>query len=105
MSDLNLNIYKIRFCFSFTWKAPAIPILGVDDDFISQRNSELKTCFSKINEKLLKIDVSSNEGYSDLQTCIHVVDQLRIYKFSINPTKSTSKAFVPYTASNKGRIG
>ena len=99
------NTHKLRYCFSNTWKAPNVPLLSKDDpEFIKDRNTELSSCFCMLEAELASIDVSSNKGYSDLLAAVHVLGELRRYRFSISKVENKGEAFIPYTASNKGRI-
>lgn len=101
---IGLPIHKVRFCFSINWKAPLIPLVELDQSFIDQRNSELNECFGKLEESLRSIDTSSNKGYDDLLKAVHVVEELRRYKFQINKTDASGKDNVPYTTSHQGKV-
>lgn len=106
MSKLH-PMHKVIFSFSELWRAPSIPYLNVDSDFIKARNLEVNSCFGEIELRIQKIDVSCETAEYDLRKALHVVSELRRYSRVLNKdsVKKTGVAFVPYTASNKGRIG
>ena len=97
---MNVNV---RFCLSSNWKAPRVPLLNVDQEFIDKRNSEINDCFGQLEVVVANLDLSSNKGYDDFLKVKNVIEQLRAYRFEINQYGSKGKAFVPYTASDKGR--
>ncbi len=99
-----MSIHKVRFCFSTGWKAPILPLLNVDQDFIDQRNSEINDCFGQLEVKVACLDLSSNKGYDDILKAKHVIEELKRYRSLLNHYDNKGSAFVPYTASNKGRI-
>lgn len=105
-----MDIHKVRFCFSDGWKAPLIPILGKDQAFIDARNIEIDECFGEVEIKLSNINAASEVGYRDLLIAQHVIKELMKYRSTLNPEKLVNsvvkaKAYVPYTASNKKRLG
>lgn len=106
LSGFDINV--IRFCFSVGYRAPRLPVLDINEDFYHSRLNELDNAFEELKETVSNIDGSTNKGYEDLLKAVNVSKQLRIYKINLESKYKpiVEKASpVPYTASNKKRLG
>ena len=66
MSKLH-PMHKVVFSFSELWRAPLIPYLNVDSDFIKARNFAINSWFGEIDLRIQKIDVSCETAEYDLR--------------------------------------
>lgn len=71
--------------FTFTPKSALIPIpVVINEEWISTKQRELKSCFDKLNAVIRNIDSSTLQGKADLKTALDLSSYYIDYRIRMN---------------------